>query len=625
MPTALNLQDDSASTKIGRVITALLALRAHAVGLEATLAGTLDAVEEGYRDSARNFVHYLALRQHDLRALQEELASLGLSSLGRLEAHVLSALDAVLVAAHQLEGRQWSPPSRAPVDFRTGPLLLVDSTRRLFGDPPGGRAVRVMVTMGDEAVEDGKLIHDLVAAGMDVMRINCAHRDRHDWQRMIEHLREAEQACGRRCRIYADLPGPKLRTRAVSTASQVFKIRPQRDARGRVVRSARIRLLSAVPPSPMGRGPDDIWRLPVAGFDPASLIAGDVLEIHDCRGKHRKAHCVTVGEDSAVLELDATAYVESATPLRVVRDGEVLAEGWVDELPTIARPIELRRGDHLLVVDDDAADDDPRAEANELAKIGCTLKEAFAAVREGHSVWFDDGKIGGRVVARRDDAFEIEVTSTPPKGGKLRAEKGINLPDTPLEMPALTPKDIEDLTFLAEHVDMVGLSFVRDPADVLLLEEHLHRLGAGHLGIVLKIETARAFENLPELLLTSLRSPPVGVMVARGDLATELGFTRLAEVQEEILWLCEAAHVPVIWATQVLEDLAKRGAPSRAEVTDAAMSGRAECVMLNTGPYIADAVRFLIDVLNRMQSHQQKKSAMLRKLAVSSRLLRNAG
>ena len=101
---------------------------------------------------------------------------------------------------------------------------------------------------------------------------------------------------------------------------------------------------------------------------------------------------------------------------------------------------------------------------------------------------------------------------------------------------------------------------------------------------MLKIETQAAFNRLPMLLLAAMRHPPVAVMVARGDLGVEVGFERLSEVQEEILWLCEAAHVPVIWATQVLESLAKGGMPSRAEVTDAAMGSRAECVMLNKGP-----------------------------------------
>jgi pyruvate kinase len=109
-------------------------------------------------------------------------------------------------------------------------------------------------------------------------------------------------------------------------------------------------------------------------------------------------------------------------------------------------------------------------------------------------------------------------------------------------------------------------------------------------------------------------------MIARGDLAVECGFERLAKVQEEILWICEAAHVPVVWATQVLETLAKNGMPSRAEITDAAMGHRAECVMLNKGPHVGGAVRTLADILNRMDAHQFKKRAMLRELHLAHAL-----
>jgi pyruvate kinase len=133
----------------------------------------------------------------------------------------------------------------------------------------------------------------------------------------------------------------------------------------------------------------------------------------------------------------------------------------------------------------------------------------------------------------------------------------------------------------------------------------------------LKIETRTAFEHLPELLLAAMRSPRVGVMIARGDLAVECGYERLAEVQEEILWLCEAAHVPVIWATQVLEKLSRSGSPTRAEVTDAAMAVRAECVMLNKGPEMVSAVRALDNILRRMQAHQNKKQSMLRSLGIA--------
>ena len=103
----------------------------------------------------------------------------------------------------------------------------------------------------------------------------------------------------------------------------------------------------------------------------------------------------------------------------------------------------------------------------------------------------------------------------------------------------------------------------------------------------------------------------------------ECGYERLAEVQEEILWLCEAAHCPAIWATQVLESLAKKGTPSRAEITDAAMSHRAECVMLNKGPYILKAVTTLGHILERMAAHQSKKRSMMRALAIARQFTRS--
>ena len=136
--------------------------------------------------------------------------------------------------------------------------------------------------------------------------------------------------------------------------------------------------------------------------------------------------------------------------------------------------------------------------------------------------------------------------------------------------------------------------------------------------MVLKIETRRGFENLPAILLEALKSPACGVMIARGDLAAECGFERMAELQEEILWICESAHVPVVWATQVLEGLTKRGHATRAEITDAAMGQSAECVMLNKGPYVADALQTLNDILQRMQDHQTKKRSMLRKLSLAA-------
>jgi pyruvate kinase len=241
----------------------------------------------------------------------------------------------------------------------------------------------------------------------------------------------------------------------------------------------------------------------------------------------------------------------------------------------------------------------------------------FDAVRPGHRIWFDDGRIGGVVREVSPDGFRVEIVRCPPGGARLGADKGINLPETELDLPGLTAKDRADLAFVAAHADMVGYSFVRSRRDVAELQGLLAAHGRPDLGIVLKIETQQAFQRLPDLLLAAMQGPAVGVMIARGDLAVECGFERLAEVQEEMLWICEAAHVPVVWATQVLENLAKQGLPSRAEITDAAMGERAECVMLNKGPHVTAAVTLLDGILRRMQAHQDKKRAMLRRLGVA--------
>jgi pyruvate kinase len=166
---------------------------------------------------------------------------------------------------------------------------------------------------------------------------------------------------------------------------------------------------------------------------------------------------------------------------------------------------------------------------------------------------------------KKRGTFVLRVVRTQKETAKLRAEKGINLPDTLTTVPSMTEADLRALAFIARHSDAVSLSFVRTPDDVRKLHEELDRLGRPDIGVVLKIEKREAFENLSRMLLEGLKRPPLAVMIARGDLAVEVGFERLAELQEEILWLCEASHVPTIWATQVLDTLARTGVPSRAE------------------------------------------------------------
>jgi len=246
----------------------------------------------------------------------------------------------------------------------------------------------------------------------------------------------------------------------------------------------------------------------------------------------------------------------------------------------------------------------------------CALEGVFERLRPGHSVWVDEGKLGAVVEGLDRDGACLRVTSALPKGARLRPGKGLNFPDTELALSPLTAKDREDLDLVAELADAVGYSFVQRPGDIALLQEELGRRleRPEEIALIAKVETATAVRNLPELIVQGAGVQPFAVMIARGDLAVEVGFRRLAELQEEVLWLCEAAHVPVIWATQVLDRFVHKGVGARAEVTDAAMAGRAECVMLNKGPFIDDAVELLTAMLSTMEGHQLKKVSRMRAL-----------
>ena len=246
----------------------------------------------------------------------------------------------------------------------------------------------------------------------------------------------------------------------------------------------------------------------------------------------------------------------------------------------------------------------------------CSLPQVLRQVAEGARVSIRDGLISGVVEAVRPEGLVMAVIRTPPDGQPLQPQRGINFPGTSLDVSPLTDEDVANLDFICDRADIVGYSFVQRAGDIARLQSQLalRRPDGPAMAIVAKVETELAFANLPQMIFQAAGSNPFGVMIARGDLAVEIGYERMSEVQEEVLWLCEAAHVPVIWATQVLESLVKRGMPSRGEFTDAAMAERAECVMLNKGKHIAEGITVLDNVLRRMESHKAKRSALLRPL-----------
>ncbi|MET9266924.1 pyruvate kinase [Amycolatopsis sp. NPDC004079] len=555
-------------------------------------------VAPAHAAGARNLAHYWAVRQLDLRDLQARLAERGLSSLGRSEPHVRASLEAIASAAAALAGTDARErPSRD--DFTTGPRSLTSNCTALLGPEPRRRRTRIMVTLPTEAAHDPTLTGALVRAGMDLARINCAHDGPAEWAAMAGHVRTAAGEAGRPCLIAMDLAGPKLRTGPLADGPRVVKLRPRRDELGRPTTRAWCWLTTAATPPPR----PDAKPIPFHPKGFGVLRPGQNLIFRDTRGAHRRLVVASASPAGVLASTHQTAYLATGTVLRA-RDG---VEAEVGALPPVEQFLTLYEGDLLTLTRDCTP-----AEVQRPPRIGCTLPAVFAAAAPGDPVLFDDGRIGGTVVNTGEDALTVRITSARDGGSRLRAGKGINLPQTALPVPALTEADRASLPFVRTHADLVELSFVRTAGDV---EDLLAELGGQDgLGVILKIETRQAFENLPELLLTAMRRPRTGVMIARGDLAVECGYERLAELQEEILWLCEAAHLPVIWATQVLDQLARTGRPSRAEITDAAMGAGAECVMLNKGPHIVDAVLTLDDILRRMADHHYKKTALLRPL-----------
>ncbi|MDM7922569.1 MAG: pyruvate kinase [Pyrinomonadaceae bacterium] len=617
---------DSAERVKGRaklaesVVRDLLEIRAEIVSETARSNKLLDGVHHNFRESARNLLHYLALRRRDVRPLQLRLAGLGLSSLGRTESHVLANIDAVLVAAHRLAGREWEPPptSSLAVDHARGRALLAEHTESLLGPASRGRSVRIMVTIPSEAADDPALIRELLDQGMNCMRVNCAHDGPEEWTRMIAHLRRAEEDLGTPCRVVMDLAGPKLRTGPLAEGARVIRVRPKRDVYGRVKLPARVWLTAEESQKAPPTFADAVLPVPEAWLN--HLRSGGTISLTDARNAKRTLNVVDRTDDGCWAEAHDTAYISSGTILRYIGGtGDApQKEAQVGELPAKPAFLLIRKDDYLIITRDlepgRDATFDSAGRVLTPAAIGCTIPEVFDEVRAGEAIWFDDGKIGGIVERITHERVIVRITQAAPEGSKLRSDKGINLPESALALSALTAKDIEDLQFVCRNADVVELSFANSAKDIEMLQENIEEMCSGTPAVVLKIETRRGFENLPDMLLAAMQMPRCGVMIARGDLAVECGFERLAEVQEEILWICEAAHVPVIWATQVLETLAKKGMPSRAEVTDAAMGDRAECVMLNKGPHVVDAVRSLDDILRRMQAHQRKKQAMMREL-----------
>ncbi len=572
----------------------------------------IDKVHPQYKESAKNLVHYLALRSFNSNKVQEQLATIGIPSPTNSEGHILYTILSIKTIINSLLSLNHSSYDIPELSPKVAKSLLERHTKHLFGKPPKKRTTRIMVTQPTLAAEDVSFSKDLVDNGMNCARVNCAHDNETVWKDIITNIKSADS----KCKIMMDLGGPKLRTGKMKPGPKVIHIKPKRNALGQVV------------------SPAKVWLAPYGIIPPNNQEADAIIPVNKKWLKKTKKDSFIIFRDArdkkCRLIIDNkeglgrwascsdSAFVTTDTLLNVFLEKKSNSEiHTVHELLPLEEIIYVFEGD-LLRIDKqpilgEPAKLDAEGKVKEIAHISCSLPEVFNYIKPGEPVFFDDGKIEGLIDTVTPDHVIIKITSTKKNGGKLRAEKGINFPNSKIAINGLTEKDKEDLKFVAKHADAVNFSFVNNKKDVEDLLNEMKHLDAS-LGIILKIETQEAFKNLPSIILKSMENYPIGVMIARGDLAIETGWNNFAVIQEEILRICEAAHIPDIWATQVLENLAKKGVPTRSEITDAAMSQRAECVMLNKGYYINKAVKMLDKILCEMKHIQKKKDNLLPKL-----------
>jgi pyruvate kinase len=599
--------------KLSALLEQLEAIKEQAKSFENKFAPQLSKVHASNADSAKNLIHYLALRNQDIRDLQNALWELGISRLGRAESHVMASIISVENLLKGLLFDDVFETEKPPVSFKKGRKLLKAHTIELFGNKLKGSKVRIMVTFPATAADDYKLVKKLFKSGMNSARINCAHDNAEVWEKMIKSINRAKKLTGRGCKICMDLGGPKLRTGPMRFGPKAVHLTPERDLLGNVTSPAEAWLV------PDGFIPemDEDTFIPVPADFLRKLKAGSEITFKDTRGKEKKLIAGRKAADRRLARCYESAYIKTGTEFTLTEDGTSVKAG---ELLPLEESILLKTGDKLIIHKDtipgEPAEYNTAGGLVKPAHISCTLPEIFNDIKKGELIILDDGKIEGTINKTDKECMEVVITYAKEEGSRLRADKGINLPQSNITVKGLTPKDKEDMKFIAQHADIVNYSFVNTAEDVTDMLEELKQNNAEHLGIILKIETRKAFENLPAILLTAMQHHPVGVMIARGDLAIECGWDELARIQEEILWICEAAHIPIVWATQVLETMAKKGRPSRAEITDAALAEQAECVMLNKGPFIFEAIEILDIIISSMQEYHYKKAPMLPPLKV---------
>jgi len=557
-----------------------------------------------YPMSYLNMQDFLTLKKNDLRTLQTELMTHGLSSLSRSHMHLLYTIE------HELE-LLGCMLNKEDIDKHDS-LSPKEAHQRIEERAAFLKCQKennaVMLTLPSNATEDTNFIKILQKEPISTVRINTAHDNPETWEKMAEMIQEINQQRRDDCplKIYVDLAGPKIRTGVIKKVIEPFRICTKDMQKVMIVPAAgnvshiiyedetceRRSAVIAVE--------EDFYR---------HLKHSDIVEVNDHDRKKRFFNIDTWTPQMCTLKCGKKVEISDQTEITIQKGKRKYITTNPKNFQKIPEEIRVFEGDMILLSGETESgylvEDAPYKAIVSLQMN----KRLFAYLNHGDRVYIDDGKIKLRIIEKVDNELICKVERAKLNGTVIKEEKGINFPDSYLDIPAITIEDVENFQHIIGFADIIGVSFTQTHEDVEIIKKMLK--GNEHIAIVSKIETNQGVHNLPHILSALATWHNSAVMLARGDLAIEVGFENLAYVQAEILDLCEAAHTPVIYATQILENLMKKNLPSRAEIIDASIAQRADCVMLNKGPFAQRTIETLEKIIVSMQPYFYKSQPLL--------------
>ena len=324
---------------------------------------------------------------------------------------------------------------------------------------------------------------------------------------------------------------------------------------------------------PACSSPEKLKELVMAGVD--------VFRLNFSHGSHED-HQAVIDRICAINE-ELNAHVAILADLQ----GPKLRVGKIKD-----NALPLKHGDVITLVNEQVL--------GTMDKIYMSYERFAEDCNVGERILMDDGKLVFEVVeTNKKDTVRLKTLH----GGVLSSNKGVNLPDTHVSLPALTEKDIEDLEYiLTQPVNWIALSFVRRERDILDLVERIQQ--AGHSAkVISKIEKPEAVRNLREIIKASN-----GIMVARGDLGVEMPIEQLPITQKEIVRLCMQFGRPVIVATQMMDSMIQNPSPTRAEITDVANAvfDGADAVMLSGETSVGAHPVLVVEAMTKIIQEAEK-------------------